>query len=419
MSLSPSQKFAALIGIDWSDRKHDICLFDLTTQEIEFSQIAHSPEAIEAWVHLLSQRFPGQTLAICTEQKRGPLVYALHKYEQLTLYPVNPQTVASYRKAFKPSRSKDDPSDAFIMMDLLRRHRDKLSPWSPDSTSMRQLQSLVEMRRKLVQDRVRCTNQLIGALKNFYPQAVELFADKSTLIFCDFVTQYPNLETAQAATEEELCSFFKQHNSMYPKINQARIQLIQEAIPLTQEQGVILPFQMMAQAIATQLRVLLGHIQVFENAIAELFAAHEDAFIFESLPGAGPNLAPRLLAAFGEQRSRYGSAQELSQFVGVAPVTEASGKKKWVHWRWFCPKFLRQSFVEWADYSRQYSFWAKAFYAQQKSQGKSHQVIMRALAFKWIRILYRCWQDRKPYDEAKYLLALQKKGSPLVAHLAG
>jgi transposase len=143
---------------------------------------------------------------------------------------------------------------------------------------------------------------------------------------------------------------------------------------------------MMAQAIATQLRVVLGHIQVFETAIAELiaelFAAHEDAFIFESLPGAGPNLAPRLFAAFGEQRSRDGSAQELSQFVGVAPITEASGKKKWVHWRWFCPKFLRQSFVEWADYSRQYSFWAKAFYEQQKSQGKSHQAIMRALAFK-------------------------------------
>ena len=176
MSPIPSQKFAALIGIDWADRKHDICLFDAETHKIEFSQIAHSPESIEAWVKLLQQRYPEQNLAICTEQKRGPLIYALCKYDGLTLFPVNPQTVAGYRRAFKPSRSKDDPSDAYIMMDLLQRHRDKLTPWTSASSSMRQLQQLVEMRRKLVEDRGRLTNRLTSTLKSFFPQVLELVA---------------------------------------------------------------------------------------------------------------------------------------------------------------------------------------------------------------------------------------------------
>ena len=126
-------------------------------------------------------------------------------------------------------------------------------------------------------------------------------------------------------------------------------------------------------------------------------------------------LAPRLLAAFGEQRDRYESAAEMQRYVGIAPVTESSGKKRWVHWRLQCPKFLRQTFVEWAAQTIPRSFWAGAYYRQQRAKGCSHQVAVRALAFKWIRILYRCWQDRTPYDESKYLNALKRRGSPLLA----
>jgi hypothetical protein len=108
-------------------------------------------------------------------------------------------------------------------------------------------------------------------------------------------------------------------------------------------------------------------------------------------------LAPRLLAAFGSQRDRYGSAEEVQKHSGIAPVMERSGKKKWVHFRWACPKFLRQSFHEWAGHSISQSAWARAYYQQQRGRGKDHHAAVRALAFKWIRILYRCWQDRVAY----------------------
>jgi transposase len=105
----------------------------------------------------------------------------------------------------------------------------------------------------------------------------------------------------------------------------------------------------------------------------------------------GPTFAPRLLVALGEQRSRYASPAQIQQYAGIAPVTERSGNKSWVHWRWQCPKFLRQTFVEWAALSIPHCYWAKAYYEQQRARGASHQAAVRALAFKWIRIVFRCW----------------------------
>jgi transposase len=144
----------AYIGIDWSDRKHDICLYDIEKQTQEFCVIEHRPEKIEEWVESLRLRYGGRRVAICTEQKRGPLIYALCKYDFLVLYPINPRAVAKYRQAFKPSRAKDDPTDAALLAEILGKHRDRLQPWKPQSTEMRMLAQLVESRRILVGDKV-------------------------------------------------------------------------------------------------------------------------------------------------------------------------------------------------------------------------------------------------------------------------
>lgn len=152
--------------------------------------------------------------------------------------------------------------------------------------------------------------------------------------------------------------------------------------------------------------------------MAEAFAAHPRAELFAALPGAGPVLAPRLLVAFGDQPERFPTAASLQKYAGLAPVREKSGQKLWTHWRWAAPKFLRQSFVEWAGQTVVYCDWAGAYYRKQIQAGKAHHAILRALAFKWIRILWRCWHDGVPYREAHYLEALKRRGSPLAADLA-
>src|SRR2546425_9567831 len=169
----------------------------------------------------------------------------------------------------------------------------------------------------------------------------------------------------------------------------------------------------MLRALVDQLLPLFDTLREFERQIAALFAQHPDRPLFEHLPGAGKVLAPRLLAAFGTQRERWQQAAEVLTYWGVAPVTEQSGRSRWVHWRLACPKFLRQSFQEFAEHSRRWCGWAKAYYQLQIQRGKTHQAAVRALAYKWIRILFRCWKDRTPYRDEIYSKSLVKHKSPI------
>lgn len=219
------------------------------------------------------------------------------------------------------------------------------------------------------------------------------------------------------ARPASLVAFFKAHNVRFANVIEARLGAIKTAKALTEDDAVIIAHRLQAQVLIDQLRVTLQAIDRFDEEISALAPTLPDYALFSPLPGAGPSLAPRLLAAFGEQRSRFLSAEELQQYSGVAPVTERSGKKRWVHWRWQCPTFVRQTFVEWAAQTINKSFWAGAYYRQQRDKGSSHQAAVRALAFKWIRILYCCWQTHTPYDESTYLNALKRRRSPLLKQL--
>src|SRR5688500_13630663 len=412
---SADLSYAAFVGIDWADQKHDVCLRAAGGTEYERSVIAHRPEAIERWAHGLRERFGGQPIAVCLEIARGPLVSALQRHEFLVLFPVNPSPLSSYRSTFCVSGAKDDPTDAELALELLLRHPEKLSALRPQSVAMRKLETLVEQRRMLVDEVRRITNRMSAALKEYFAQALEWFKDKDTLVFCDFISRWPTLKQAQRARKARLCAFFHEHNVRYRHIVEQRVQSIMVASPLTADASVIDPNRLLVVSLAQQLRVLLQSVERFDAEIAALAPTLPDYDLFADLPGAGPVFAPRLLAAFGEQRERFDSANRMQSYVGVAPVTERSGNKCWVHWRLRCPKFVRQTFVEWAAHSIPYCYWADAYYRQQRAKGSSHQAALRALAFKWLRIVYRCWQTRTPYDEATYLGALKRRGSPLIA----
>jgi transposase len=414
MKATTDVHYAAFVGIDWADRKHDVCLQPAGCDQREFSVLAHRPESLQQWAEGLRQRFQGGLIAVCLELTKGPLVSALQRYEFLVLFPVNPTMLAKYRATFCLSHAKDDPTDAELALELLLTHPDKLRALQPQSAAMRTLQQLVEQRRGLVADKVRITNRLTNALKQYFPQVLDWFKDKDTQLFCDFLTRWPTLKHAQRARKTRLMAFFQEHNVRYPHVIEQRVQAILTATPLTADHGVLVPNRLLVEVLVEQLRAVLHALERFDAEIAQLASTLPDYPLFRALPGAGPTLAPRLLAAFGEQRERYGSAAELQQYAGIAPVTERSGNKCWVHWRLQCPTFLRQTFVEWAAQSIPHCYWAAVYYRQQRTKGVTHQAALRALAFKWIRILYRCWQDRTPYDEATYLNALKRRGSPLL-----
>ena len=412
MQMELSQ-FAAIIGIDWADKKHDICIQVTDTGQRKTYQIQHKADKIDEWARSLHRQYGGR-IAVALELSKGPLVSALQKYDFFVIFPIDPTTLANHRKTFTPSGAKDDPTDAEFALDLLLKHTEHFTALNPQSVEMRTLMTLVEQRRRLMNDRVRMTNRLRNALKQYYPHALEWFDRIDTLLFCDFIKRWPSLVQVRRARKATLEKFFREHNMNRKALLERRLAEIKSALPLTTDEAVIVPYRLQVLTLVAQLEVALESIRIYDEEIAGLAPQHPDYGLFNTLPGAGPSLAPRLLVAFGEQRQRFASAAAVQKYAGIAPVTERSGQKSWIHWRWQCPTFLRQTFVEWAAQTINKSYWAGLYYYQQRTKGCSHQAAVRALAFKWIRILYRCWVTRTPYDEAKYLKALQERGSTLL-----
>ena len=301
---------------------------------------------------------------------------------------------------------------------MLLRHPEHFKLLKPQSPEMRALATMVEQRRRLVGDRIRITNRLRCALKQYYPQVLEWFDDIDTLLFCEFVKRWPTLTQARRARANTVRRYFHEHHMYREGVIEKRLQAIKSARPLTLDEAIIVPYRIQALILVEQLELMFKAIGQFDAEIEKLASAHADYRLFQSLPGAGPSLAPRLLVAFGEQRDRFKSAADIQKYSGIAPVTERSGQKHWVHWRLQCPTFLRQTFVEWAAQTINKSYWAGEYYQQQREKGCTYQAAVRALAFKWIRIVYCCWQTRVAYDESRYLKALERSGSPLLKRQA-
>lgn len=413
-----TQEFAAFIGLDWADQKHDVVVRAADAERGEHRQLEHAPAALDAWAAELRQRFAGRPIALCFEQTRGPIAYALLKYDFIVLFPLPPAQLASYRKTFRSSGAKDDPTDAALLLDFLLRHRDQLRVWQPDAPLTRKLRLLAEWRRDAVDHRTRLTNQLSAALKLYFPQALQLVGYELYVeLTCAFLLKWPTLAALQKATPATLRKFYYAQGCRSEKCILERLEVAAQAVPLTNDEALIAATSMHVRALVEQIRPLQKAIDRYDDEIARLMDEHPDAALFRAIPGAGAVLAPRLLVAFGDDRERYTSAEQLQTFAGVAPVTKRSGKHCVVQRRWACPQFLRQTFHEFAEASRRYSTWAGAYYRQQRAAGKQHHATLRSLAFKWIRVLFRCWKTNTPYDEATYLEALRRRQAPLLAYL--
>jgi len=415
---NPTQPdFAALIGLDWGDKAHAIALACADGQR-EQQTLQHSAENLHRWLEQLQQRFGGRPVALAFEYHTGPLLHVLVQYPWLTIYPVAPVTSARYRQAWKPSGASDDGPDALHILDLLEHHRDKLSPLVQNELLTRKLEGLVQARRGAVDARSALTNQLGSVLKTYYPQALELVGkDLASQLALDFLAKWPDLISLKASRTATIKGFFHRHNLRRPERLEEHLQAIDQAVALTTDEAIVTVAMAQVALLIEQLGVLQKHIATFDDAIKTAFAQHPDAALFRELPGAGPALGPRLTVAFGDDRGRYPSSANFSQYAGVAPVREKSGQREWIHWRWNAPVFLRQTLVEWAAQTAVWCPWAGEFYRMMQKRGKSRQTILRALAFKWARILWRCWQDRTPYDEAKYMAALRKRNSPYAVSL--
>ena len=152
-----------------------------------------------------------------------------------------------------------------------------------------------------------------------------------------------------------------------------------------------------------------GQIAALDRRIAELTPKHPEAYLFAGLPGAGPALLPRLSVAFGTERDRFQSAAELAAYSGIAPVSRQSGQSKAVVFRRACPPFYGRPFRSSPPARDANPLGRAPSTSSKETKARATIPAVRALAFKWIRILFRCWKDRTPYDEARYVRCLQQR----------
>ena len=399
-----------IVGIDWADQTHAWHIQNGESQTAGL--LEQDASAIQQWIGKLRKQHTGCQFAVAIETTKGALISALLQHDDITIYPINPAALAAYRKAFAHGGGKNDPGDAMLLCQYLTYYIDQLRPLRRDQPLTRKLAAMAEDRRRLVDQRTAHCNELKAVLKSYFPEVLKLEAAR---IYADFILVFllkcPNLAAAQKAGAIKLRKLFYGIGTRSKA--EKRVQLLVEAVGLSNDPTFNQTCSMRVTALAALIQTYNAQIRVYDARIAEEVVDHEDYAIFKSLPGASDLTHSRMIAAMGDDRLRYADASSLQAATGIAPLTTQSGKQRFVSARWACTKFLRQTFHEYAGLSIAKSKWAAAYYKLQREKGKSPQMAKRALAYKWQRIIFRCWQDKVPYNEAKYIQRLKLTGSPI------
>jgi len=407
--------FDIVIGLDRSDRKVDLHRIDLSTGLEETQSLRSEPETLQDWVTDLRERFPHRQVAVVFEQPANNIMAFLSVYDWITLYPINPISLQKFREAFVVSRANDDAKDAFYLAHLLAHHWVEFRAWQPEDRQTRLLQRLVTDRRAVVDHRTGLGNRLQSLLKDYFPQALHLIGEEVWRpLATSFLKRWPTLQVLRRAKPQTIRKFYYGQSSRSESLIKNRLDIIEHAVPLTDDESILASYVLQVQLTVAEIELATRTVKAYDRQIALAFASHPDRAIFANLPGAGPTMAPRLLATLGTRRERYPSAFNLQCASGIAPVTKSSGKKHQVHRRYRCSNFFRQSFHEWAGQTRFHSLWSAAYYQMKRAGGMGHHAAIRALAYKWIRVVWRCWHDRTIYQEEHYLAALRKAGSPII-----
>ena len=411
MEAVPVERWAA---VDWGSESHQVVVIDAEGKRLDAFRVAHTPGGLEELLGCLRRQAPISAVAVETVQ--GLLVEKLLE-GGLAVYPINPKLSHAWRQGRSVAGSKSDVLDAELLAEGLRQNHKKLKLFRPDDPLTRQLALLCRDECQLIAERTALVLRLEATLKLYYAAALEWFSDWTSPAAWDFVLAFPRPEDLLKASRRKLIGFLKTHHIGLSPIWLQRFERRGEAAHWPSDPATIQAKSLLAIGLAKQLHTLRAVLDQYREQIEQLYGNHPDASLFSSLPGTGPKLGPRMLCCFGADRSRYDSAKPLMALGGCVPVTRQSGKHRTVSFRHACRKDARNTLTLFAMETLNKSPWARLFYDQARARGQSHFHALRNLACKWIKIIYRLWQEHKPYDERLYLASLIRHRSPLVAQL--
>jgi transposase len=392
------------VGIDWASQAHAVCVLDDTGRLHWQGSVPHSATGLTELLDRLRRFAARGALRVALERPSGVLVDTLVA-AAVEVVPIHPNALKASRPRYSAAGGKSDPGDAFILADLLRTDGHRFRPLRAPSDDTRALRALVRGRDELVAQRLALANQLRAVLERFWPGAAALFADIASPIALAFLSRYPTPHSAARLGEKRLAQFLAQHAycgrrpvaELLTRLRAAPASQVGEAE--AEASGEVV------RALVAVLTPLLAHLQQLSAAITAALPQHPDGRLVQSLPRSGAVNAAQILAELGDDRARFPTAEQLAAEGGLAPVTHASGKHHGVVFRWACNKRLRRALTTFADNSRHASPWAALVYQRARARGCRHPHAIRILARAWARILWRCWQDRAPYDITRHRAA--------------
>lgn len=386
-----SKQFTHFGGFDWARRQHHFVAVDRNGEvvlSLSFDNTA------EGWAELRREVADLPELAVAIETSCGSAVDRLLDMG-LAIYPLNPKAAERYRDRKAPSGIKSDALDAWSFGDALRTDGYAWRQLRPQDPLTAELRLLCRDEMALIEQRTALVNQIQQALHEYYPAALDAFEDWTSGGAWEFVIAFPTPQALAAAGRRKWEKFLHTHKLYRPETATKRLEIFANPNP-----AVTNAKSLLAVTLARQLRVLQTQLDEYRSRIARLFNDHPDKDCFGSLPGAGTNLAPRLLSELGADRSRFQSPNDLQSYAGTAPVTRQSAKTWFACMRWACNKYLRATVPLWANLSRQFCAWAEAYYQHKKAQGMGHAAALRCLGQRWLKILWPMWQDGTTYHEA-------------------
>lgn len=384
-------------GLDWGSVEHAVCVVDQEGAVVARIDVQHTAEGLGKLLAALVRFASPQEIPIAIERPSGLVVDTLVDAGH-PVVPIHPNALKASRPRYRAAGGKSDPGDAYILADLLRTDGHRFRVLRPDSDEMRALRAFVRTRDDLVAERVALANQLRALLESFWPGAAAIFADVDSPIALAFLERYPNPRAASRLGEKRLAAFLARHaycgrrspSTLLERLRAAPTGLAGEAEEEAKGE--------LVKALVAVLDALVRQIKKTTAAVEHAVAQLSVGQIVMSFPRAGRVNAAQIAAELGDDPERFQTEDQLAAEAGVAPVTHQSGKHRGVVFRYACNKRLRRAITTWADNSRHASPWAKHVYQRARARGCGHPHAVRILARAWIRILWRCWRDRIPYD---------------------
>ena len=388
-------------GIDWAKARHAVCVVDGQGRAVARFEVEHT----DAGLRELVRRLTGVE-GVAIERPDGPVVEALLE-AGLPVVVIASRQVKALRARHGLVGNKDDRADAYVLADALRTDGHRLRPLRSDAPETVALRAAVRVRKDLVAHRTALAQQLAAHLALAFPGAVDLFDELASPIARAFLRRFPSAERAAWLSPRRMTAWLAAQGYSGRRSG-AELHARLAAAPAGVRGPSADALAGVTLALVAAIAAIDEEAKALEARIVEQLGRHPDRAIFTSLPRAGRVRAAALLAEIGDRRERFPTPASLACLAGVTPSTRQSGQHRVVSFRWTCDKKLRDALVDFAQDSRRANPWAADLYRRARARGKSHPQAVRILARAWVYVIWRCWQDRVPYDPARHG-ALQRR----------